>query len=346
MRKTGKDVKIEVEVGTTFYAMAVLSTVSSPTGDVGKVYTTSAVYLSDQDALQPDVRLDGVISGFSITPGSANNSVDVAAGTCYVKGTLVSVIATTVTGLLRPTAAGQVRVTSLTVDSDGNVNIRRGAAGTTSTTRGAAGAVPYLPVDEVLIGYITMTYYDGSASGATLVTTSEIDDETKERTVIPSYQIKYHDGSGDNPTEYGVIEFYTALAAIHGATYASGSTRRNVYASYYGATFEELGNSKDFSFDEGVGTVKSKAYGDEAEESAITTPMWSGSGTVYWEDVNDILTLIKNTKRWVKYYPDKDETPFWAGRAIVKVGRTLPLDESLSASIALEGSGELYAKQS
>ncbi len=346
-RKTGKNTKIEVEVGTTFYSMAALSTVASPSGDVGKIFTTAATFISDQESLQPDVRPDGVISGFTLSAGSGYNEVDYSSGKAYIKGIEVEVAAGTISDLLRPLVSGQVRVTALTVDSDGNINETAGTEGVTSTTRGAAGAPPFLPVDEALIGYVTMTYYAGSASGAKVVATSEINDETKERTIIPSYAVLYHDGDRANQTDAGAIEFAAVIPLIHAATAAGpGTARRNVYASYYDATFEEMNDVKDFSFSESIASIKSKAYGEKGEQSSLGTETWSGSGSAYWTKVEDILNLIKNTKRWVKYYPDEDETNYWTGRAIIKVSRNLPTEDNLNASLTLDGSGTLYAKSS
>lgn len=341
-RKTGKDTKIEVEIGTNFYSIASLSTVSSPSGDVGKIFTTNATFISDQEDLQPDIRLDGVISGFTLSIGSGYNEIDYSSGKVYIKGEEVEVDAGTVSDLLRPLISGQVRVTALTVDSDGNITKTLGTEGATSTTRGAAGGKPYLPTDEVLMGYITMTYYGGSASGSKLVVSSEIDSETKERIIIPSYTVLYHDGDRDNQTNVGAIEFAAVIPLIHG----DGLTRRNVYASYHDATFEQLNDVKDFAFTEDVASIKSKAYGEKTEQSALGAESWSGSGSAYWTKVEDILNLIKNSKRWVKYYPDEDETNYWVGRGIVKVSRNLPTDDTLNAAITLDGSGTLYAKSS
>ena len=342
-RKTGKDTKIEVEVGTTFYAMSALTSVTSPAADVRKKYGTDATFLSDQEDLQPDVRLDGVIAGLTAAPSATLNAVDVSAGTVYIKGTKVTVTAVTVSDLKRPTTSGEVKVTALSVDSDGTVNQTKGTEGTTSTTRGEDGAIPFIPVDEVLIGYLTMEYYDGSASGAVAVTAGEINNETRERSTIPSYQVMYYDGGGDNPQKSGIINFASVLPVIHSAVIAGpGTDSRNVYASYYEPTFEEVPEAKDFGFDEDITSIKSKAYGDEAEEAAIGTPSWSASGTVYWTKVQDILTIIKNTKRWIKFYPDKDESDYFVGRSIVKVSRTMPLEETLSAAVNFEGSGNIY----
>jgi len=249
-----------------------------------------------------------------------------------------------VTGLVRPMVSGNVLVIALTVDADGNINKTEGIEGSAGGSRGAAGGQPYLPIDEVLIGYINMTYYTGSASGEDTVLTSEIDNETKERTIIPSYKLHYH-----NETENcGLVEFASALPLIHAepGDAAAGTNARNVYASYYSASFEELSETKDFGFTDDIATINSKAYGDTYEEKALSTPSWSMSGSAFWTKVNDILTLIKNTKRWVKLYPDRDETAHWVGRGIIKVNRTVPVEGNMDAAVTVDGSGELYDKTS
>jgi hypothetical protein len=346
-RKTGKDAIIHVEVGTTFYSMAALSSVSSPAADVNKKFLTSAEFISPQEDLEPVVRLDGVVSGLTLTPGSGYNEVDYSAGTVYIKGSLVTVTAGTVTDIPRPLVSGNVRVSALTVDSNGAVNRTSGAEGTSNTTRGSAGAPPFLPVDEVLIGYVTATYYGGSASGASTIASGEINDETRERSTIPSYEVNYHDGSGDNAENVGCIVLATALPTIHAADKTGpGTDVRNLYASYYASDFEQLSGAYDWSFDEDIATIASKAYGDSAEEKALSTPSWSGTGSAYYDKVKDVLNLVKNSKRWVKYFPDRDETAYWAGRAILKVSRTMPVEDNLTATVTIDGSGELYPKDS
>lgn len=346
-RKTGEQGKVVVEVGTTFYAMGELSTVSSPAADVGKRYITSAEYMSDQKKLQPKVRLDGVVSGLVIIPSSTDNAVEISEGEVYIKGETIEVNSVTVSGLIRPLQQGNVRITALTVNANGTINGTIGTEGSSGGARGAAGGNPFIPVDTVLIGYINMTYYGGSGSGEDVVETGEIDSETKERAILPSYQVVYHDGKGDSPENVGVIKFASQLPEIHAATAGGpGTARRNVYCSYYDATFEEIAETMDFGFTEDIEVITSRAYQDEAEQKDPSIPSWSMSGSAYWSKVQDVLNLIKNTKRWVKLYPDKDETDHWVGRGVIKVDRNVPLAGNLDASISIDGSGVLYDKAS
>jgi len=340
-RKTGANASVQVELGSVSYPMAALTSVSSPAADVNKKFLTQAEYLSDLAALQPEVRLDGVRSGLVITPGSGYNEVDISAGEVDLKGNRISVSADTVSNLTRPTTVGQILVSAITVNASGAFTARPCTAGVATTTRGAAGGPPFLPVDEVLVGYVALTYYDGSASGEKVITAGEIDSYSKEYAAIPSAKINYY----DEDQEVGTIEMANALPMIHAATAAGpGTAVRNVYASYYEPQFEEVPDAKDFSFDEAVSTYKSKAYKDASEETAVGTPSWSGSFDAYWTRVEDILNLVKGSKRWIKHFPDSGLADHWAGRAVLKVSRQSPVDDNLMATVTLEGSGKLYPK--
>lgn len=342
-RKTGANASVQVELGSVSYPMSALSSVSSPAADVNKKFETLAEYLSDLSELQPEVRLDGVRSGLVITPGSGFNEVDVSAGEVYIQGQLVSVTAATVSDITRPTTTGEILVSAITVDSAGSLTLTPNTEGASSTVRGAAGGPPFLPVNEVLIGYIAATYYDGSASGERVITAGEIDSYSKEYAAIPSAKVNYFDDTAN----IGTIEMANVLPDIHAATAAGpGTACRNVYASYYEPQFEEVPDALDFSFDEDVSTYKSKAYKDASEETAVGTPSWSGSFDAYWTRVEDILNLVKGSKRWIKHFPDDDLADHWVGRAVLKVGRQSPVDNNMMASVTLEGSGKLYPRSS
>lgn len=346
-RKTGKQTKIEIELGTEFYPMSLLSTVSSPVADVGKKFLTSAEYISDQENLQPVIRLDGVLTGFTITASTSNNTVDISNGTANVQGVGVTVSGTSVSGLLRPTSNGNIRINAITVDNAGSFTVTAGTEGTPGGARGAAGGLPFYPVNEVLVGLITMSYYDGSESGADVVDSDEINSETKERADIPSAKIIYHDGSKTetDPQNVGVIEFATALPLIHAASASGpGTARRNVYCQYHEALFEEMPDCYDWNFSSATEAIASRAYQDEGEEKAIGIKSWSNSGNAYYTKFDDVWYTLDGTKRWFRQYSDVDGTDFTTGRGIVSVSRNAPVGDTLNASVSFEGSGELYVK--
>ena len=351
-RKSGKDGMVEVELGATFFPMQALTSVTSPASAVNKKFTTGETYISPIEDYEPDVRLDGVVNGLILTPSATADAVDYSAGQVYVKGDLVTVTAGTVASLSRPAVDGNVIQNAIMVDENGTVTAVAGAEGATSNVRGAVGGPPYLPHDKVLLGYVILSYV--AATGGAVVTSNEVDTASKERADIPGYKILYHDGQDErnpNGSNEGCIEFTSALALIHNslddATGATGTAvTRNVYASWRSPVFEEIPDCKDVSKDETLATINTMAYGDTYEEKAVSTPSWSASFSYYWSKVNDIIDVIKNTKRFFKLYPDKDSSQHWLGVCTVTANHSIPVSDALQGDVTLEGSGAVYTKTS
>jgi hypothetical protein len=349
-RVTGKlRTKVELEVGASLYAMSALSTVTSPASDIRKKYLTSATYISDDVDRQATVRLDGQISGFTITPGSGYNEVDVSTGSGYLKGVEITVNATTITDIQRPTlSATNVLWTALSVDTNGTINKTVGTEGGSSSTRGAAGGPPYIPIDEFLIGYVTATYYTGSSSGAKAIVVAEINSGTKEYASIPNSKVVYHDGSGTDSQDVGVILFASQLDEIHSDDGGTNVSTRNVYAQYHDVLWEEAPDAYDFNLATPVATVVSQSYDDDAEQKSVGVESWSASGNGYTDhSPNDFWNLLNAKKRWYREFPDKNKTGFYAGLAVVSVtSRNFPVNEVYNAAITIDGSGKLYPKLS
>lgn len=335
-RKLGKDGKVEVELGLTTYGMSALSSVSSPSADVNKKFLSSAERFTALDDYEPIVRLDGIISGCELSIlSSSNNAVEISAGSYYLQGSKVTIVATTAESLARPTVNGQVLTTAISMDSNGLITKTPGTEGTTSITRGAAGGPPFIPVDEILLGYATLGYK--ATSVGAVVESTEIDNASKERSSIPGYKVIYH----DEDNSVGIIEFDVALDSIH-----TGSVTRNVYSQYWGpAAYVSIGDAKDITLDEPPTVQTSQAYGDDYARSAIGTKTWTGGFDFYFSNVKDsIIDLIKNSKRWLKFYPDKDNTEHLTGRAIIGASHSIPVDDTMNGSVTLTGDGELISK--
>jgi hypothetical protein len=340
-RGTGRKGKIETELGVVTYTKDALSSVTTPASKVNKKFVSSAERFSGLEDYEPVVYLDGVISGCNVTPGTAADSFDVSAGTYQIKGNSYTLAASTgETGLTRPTVDGNIVVNAISLDTSGNINVTAGTEGTTSTTRGAAGGPPYIPVDQVLIGYITLGYT--SATAGAVITSSEIDDSNKEYSYLPGYKVIYHDDGGENK---GCIEFDTALGAIH-----TGDTTRNVYVTYYAPdSYVELSDSKDYTLTGDQATVKSQAYDDTTEQTHTTIKSWSGSFDYYDTKVKStmISELDTNRRRWFKFYPDRDSNEHFTGIAVISsIGSGAPVGDMTGGTISLEGDGELYRKSS
>lgn len=336
-RKTGKDVQVQIEVGSTFYPVQALTAVTVG-ANAYKHYKVSTTFISARETLAPVVRLDGVISGGAITgDATRDNAIDVAAFTANLKGVVTSVSAIEVRNLVRPTAGGNVVINAIVCDENGSVTNVAGTEGSAGGARGAAGGAPYIPADSILLGYVTLS--DVYASGSSTITTAtEVNTESRERSDIPTSKILFY----DETQAVGIIELGSALVAIHG----SGATYRNVYASWYSPTFEVFPDSYDLELPEEMSEIKSRAYGDAYEESSIDIPSWSGSFNYYFSVVKDIVDIVKNDIRWCKFFPDKDETQYWAGTGVIKASHSFPVGDTMNGSLSISGSKQLYSFRS
>jgi len=351
-RKSGKDGMVEAELGATYFPMQALTSVSSPAAAVNKKFSTGQTYISPIEEFDPIVRLDGVVSGLILTASSTADAIDYSAGVVNVSGVEVSVSGSTLTSISRPTVDGNVIQNAIVVDGNGTVTAVAGTEGATSNTRGAAGGPPYLPLNKVLLGYVILEYV--AATGGAVISSTEIDTASKERADIPGYKVLYHDGQDErnpNGSNYGCIEFTSALNTIHNSlsdpTGATGTAvTRKVYTSWRSPLFEEIPDCFDVSITESMATITSIAYGDTYEEKATSTPSWSASFSYYWSKVNDIVDVIKNTKRFFKLYPDRDSASHWLGVCTITANHNIPVTDSLQGDVSMEGSGAVYTKTS
>jgi hypothetical protein len=349
-RKSGKDGMVEVELGATYFPMQALTSVTSPASDVNKKFTTGQTYISPIEDYEPDVRLDGVVSGLILTPSASVDAVDYSAGKVYIKGVEITVAASTVSSISRPAVDGNVIQNAIVVDENGTVTAVAGVEGTTSNTRGAAGGPPFLPLDQVLLGYVILAYV--AATGGAIITANEVDTASKERADIPGYKILYHDGQDErnpNGSNEGCIEFTSALDLIHNSlddpTGASGdAVTRNLYASWRTPVFEEIPDCMDVTKGESLATINTLAYGDTYEEKATSTPAWTANFSYYWSKVNDIIDVIKNTKRFFKLYPNKDSAQHWLGVCTITANHSIPVADALQGDVTMEGSGAVFTK--
>jgi hypothetical protein len=344
---SGKEGAIFVEVGVDQTPYTALTAITTPAERANRYFKSTAEYFSAQEKYKPLVRLDGIKTGCVVSPHADADTVNVSDGTYYIKGVLYTLADAEVADIARPAILGNVIVTALSIDADLNVNKTAGVEGTASTTRGAAGGKPFIPVDEVLVGYVTAEYVSSSA-GAVFVNT-DIDTDSAEYAALPGVEIIYHDGQDNTSNPYGenvgVIKLSSALTAIHSATPAGGTNVvRNVYAKWWEPSFEEIPDVFDANADEAMSELVGMAYQYKYEQKVSGTPSWSGGFNFYWDSVNDIMHLIKNSRRFFKVYRDVDGDNYYAGAAILTISRSIPKDGVCDGAANLSGSGPLHVK--
>jgi hypothetical protein len=353
MAKSGKQGAVFVELGVDQVAFTALTAITTPTARAYKYFKSDSEYFSALTKYKPQVRIDGIKNGCVLYVGDDANEISVTAGAFYLKGEEYDLTAADIADVPRPNVIGEVRVTAITVDENLVLTKTSGLQGVASTTRGAAGAKPYLPLDQVLLGYITSTY--SSVSAGAVYTATDIDTDSAEYANLPGTEVILHDGLDvkDNPygCDLGTIKLSSALPQIHNslddATGATGTNGvRNVYCRYWSPIFEEIPDCYDAAVNKGISELAAQSYQDTYEDKVVGTPNWSGSFNFYWDSVRDLMFLAENEKRLYKIYQDVDVVDYFVGAAIMTANRSIPKDAVCDGTATLGGAGKIHHKTS
>jgi len=279
------------ESGVTPFAMAALT----DSGD-HKSFDSSAALFSDSPGNAPVIRPNGVLTGGVVTPGTANNTIDVSALTCNLAGVETVVAAALAVAITRATT-NVASITSITVTSAGAVAAVKGTDSSNtsfSETRGSAGGPPFIPVGSIELAQVRTT-----SNTAAVIKQSEIlaiPNAHRETASFPVYEIKY---------DTGKIEFSSTLSLSH-----TGSLPKAVYASYAEPVFQEQTYGNDFTPAETSNSVSStQVYG--ATVGATTSSLNQASFTaILGNGITDDIISKKGQTLWFKYIQDRTKTPY------------------------------------
>lgn len=279
---------LEMEDGFTPVAQAAMT----DSGDRKKFTSGAGVRFSlchkDENGVdrRPVVRPDGVRTGFLLTPGTGNDAVNVAAGTCYQAFAPVSVAAGPLTATRGATTNTHI-INSITVDSTGALAVVAGTASTVfSATRGAAGGPPLIPVGSIEIGQVRLT-----SITAAPVTSDEII-YSPEFSHAPDYTLLPYEGA---------VQFAAALPAIH-----TGNAARRVYVKYSAPSLVDItgatGKVKPVTLPQKVAT----ALFFSGAKSAVTRGDFKNGSFDYEESelYGNVLNRADNTVRLFRYMQD------------------------------------------
>lgn len=319
MSNTAENAKLEYEAGQASVVMSALDNA----GD-NQTFTSDATLWSGRNGYAPVVRPDGLLTGGTVTPGAAANTVAVAALTCNLAGVATPVAGNAALSITRP-ATNVAKVLSITVNSSGALAVVAGTDGTGTTfseTRGAAGGPAYIPVGSIEIAQVRLT-----SSTSAVVSAGEIFQVIglhTERADSPSLLISYEEGS---------VSFLSPLPAIH-----TGDTVRGVYASYAEPIFGEVALASDFKAPETSHSVTStQVYGTTM--GSTSQSLGQGGFTAYLADgVSDPLVQLKNETLWFRFHPDRYKTPYLLTQGKLGVARTWPAGDKISAACTISAS--------
>jgi hypothetical protein len=315
---------VRIEAGQTAYPFEKLTTADNTE------FESSAAPWSGATGFEPVVAPYGLLTGGAATPTATVNQVSIAALTAMMPNAVSADAATgvlseavgTLLAMRASTSPGSVdqthKITSLTVDADGDLASVPGAEGLAfSETRGADGGPPLIPVGSIEIGQVRR-----SGRGDAVITASEIIQIaglTVERSDYPVYEINYATGE---------VEFADALPLIH-----TGGVPKDVYARFATPLFAPIPYTSDWTPAESTYSVSSTDTYDGPVGSA-TSSLGQASFTAQLKDgITENFLSSKGNTVWVEFRPDRDKSlPKQLTQGVLGVSRTFPAGGGFSAS--------------
>ena len=321
---TASNAKLQYEAGQEISAMAAMV----DSGD-HKTFSTTAALWSGKSGYEPKIYPDGLETGGVVSPGAVNDKVSVAAMTCYLAGVKTTVGADAAVSVTRPASSptGLKNISSITINSAGAIAVVAGIdAAAFSTTRGAAGGPPLIPVGSIEIAQVKL-----SASTAALIASAEIFQ------VPGSSQERYDYPVWDEDPFAGEITLASALPAIH---VGSPATYKGVYAEIYEPVFADLEPVSDFVAPETSYSVSSsQVYGGVVGSDSAS--LGQGSFKCFLKDgVTDSIVAQKGQVLFFKHFPDRNKTPYVLGQGKLGIARTWPAGDSIQAACTISASEE------
>ena len=331
---TAENAKLQYESGQDIVAFVALT----DTGDHKDFRSADALW-SNKSGYKPDVKPNGLVTGCVITPAVSliKNAVDVSAGTCYLAGVLTTITAATDVLAVRPAVVSPVapyKKDSITINSGGTIAVVQGTAGESfTTTRGAAGGPPYIPLTSIEIGQVWMT-----SSSTAVIDSTEIKQVIGthcERYDYPTWEEKRANVTAGVIGNAG-IKFNAALPLIHSAASPVAGAAKAVYAQYYEPQFTDITKCDAFVPPETSYSVASKQIYQTTLGSSSST-LNQGSFTAYLQDgISDGLIGLKGQNLWFRFYQDKDSsTPYVLCQGTLGITRTFPSGDQISAACTI-----------
>lgn len=315
---TASNAKIQYEAGQTSVAMVALT----DSGDATTFRSATSPW-SQRSGYAPDIRPDGLITGGAITPAASgtNDLVDVAAGTAYIGGALVTWAADTDVAITRGVTTDTHMITSITVTAAGAVAAVAGTDHTAfSETRAASGGPPLIGVTSVEIGQVRATSVAAAAVSAAEI--FQVPGTHQERFDTPLLVTTSHFA--------GSVTFTAALPKIH-----TGPTTKKVCASYASPVFTDVPKALDFVPPDVSYSVGSTSYYGGTEGN-VTSSLGQGSfSAMLANGVTDPLIGLAGENLWFRFYPDRAATPNVMAQGVLGIARTFPVGSAIQAKCTI-----------
>lgn len=273
---------------------------------------------SDADGAPLIIAPYGLLTGGTINPvGGSDDAVSVTALTASMAGVsssdadgVVAVGAEAEVAVARGETTNTHRITSITVNSSGEIAAVDGTAGEAFTEdRGEAGGPPYIPVGSIEIGQVRLT------------STTSAPVEASEIFAVPGLHVE----RADFPvwqTDFarGEITFADALPAIH-----TGDVSKQVWVRGSTPLFAPIPNTSDWVPAESTFSITSTETYDGPVGSASRSLNQATFTAVMRDGISDAVLAKKGQNIWFEFRPDRDKTiPRQLTQGIFGVSRTFP----------------------
>ena len=315
------------------HAMQALTVQASVTSD-GQALTNRAYYTGSGKALinqsadyAESVKINGVVSGCAVTPGSGNDNAAVAAGVVNINGVAVTVSADTSNAISLP-ASNKYAIYALSVAADGTTfTVTKGTDGDALdwTAYGGAGQMPVCPADNAVLGYLTR--YSNVASPLTAANI-------------------FAGESANIPYDVDAIRGYIILPAALPASY-TGPARRPVFASWYsqdGAILQPIAEAENCKVDVKVSTLNVTPASSQWERKQPGRSSFTVAIGTYKTTDNYLLDKVlsggANARSFVKARINSSDAYYFIGE-IINTGISLDMKfGEMKLPYTFEGSGE------
>ena len=332
---TAKFGKIMVETGQTYFA----PTEATDSGD-HKIFTVPGkTILSNRSGYEPVITPDGLVTGRDLLSTHATEeTVTVAACTCYLAGVLTEVSAGTAL-CVRP-ASGKANINSIIITAAGAIDVLTGTDSATTAlveTRDAAGGPPLITAGAIEIGQVRFI-----TSATAVVTDAEIFQTVGthvERFDYPVWQTPIKTlGDGLKATATAKTNAYIEFASEIGDAIHVGPTRKKVYVAGYTPIFSEISRSVDFKPATESTSVSSKQIYNGTVGSSSTSLGTGGYTAMLDDGITDSLIALDGELVTHKFYPNRNNAPFSLTQGILGLAPTYPVTDQIqvSATIAAE----------
>lgn len=317
---TASNAKLQYEAGQDKNAMDAMT----DSGDHKIFSTDGAALWSQKSGYEPSIIPDGLETGGEVTPGAAVDKVAVAALTCYLAGEKETVAGDGAVSVTRPAAspASLKKINSITINSAGVITEVTGTENATfSTTRGAAGGPPLIPVGSIEIAQVKLT--GGTPAAITAAEIFQVVGSSCERWDYPVWS--------EDPFS-GEISFASALPAIH---VGSPATYKGVYAEVYEPVFSDLEPVADFVPPENTHSVSStQVYGGTV--GASSSSLGQGSFKAFLKDgITESFMALKDDTLFFKFFPDRNKAPYLICQGKLGIARTYPAGDNIQAACTI-----------